>query len=138
LQNQELQSDPGADPMKISEVFQKVTDSVWGQSTSDTDATGGIIRRNLQREHLRRLCQIVLGDRRGSIQDGYGYVVFAGGSGSVPADAKSLARMHLQQIKGRINQAMDKGGLDDTTKAHFGECRERIAKTLEANYQAND
>ena len=37
------------------------------------------LRRNLQREYLRRLCTIVLGQRRGSYDDLYAFILFSGG-----------------------------------------------------------
>ena len=136
LQDQETASSPDSHPLKIAEVFQSLTDAVWTDSKQSSDASLATIRRNLQREHLGRLCRLVLGDRRNGFGDSYGYVVFFGGS-TPPADARSLARYHLQLIQERIN-GWDQNGLDDTTKAHLFECRERITKTLSASYQANE
>src|SRR5208282_2824572 len=98
LQNQELQSDPKNKPLKMSEVFQTLTESIWGQLTPGKDAALATMRRNLQRDHLDRLCRLVLGQRRSPFDDMYGYAVFLGGSGTPPADARSLARLHLQRI----------------------------------------
>jgi hypothetical protein len=109
---------------------------VWGQATPK-DASVATMRRNLQREHLGRLCRMVLGQRQNPFGDMYGYVVFLGGSRTPPADAKSLARYHLQRIGEHIDKSLS-AGTDDTTKAHLVECRERIKKVLEANYTANE
>ncbi len=136
LQNQELQSAPESKPLKMSEVFQTLTESVWGQLTPGKDPTLATIHRNLQREHLSRLCRFVIGQRGGNAGDGYGYAVFMGSS-RAPADARSLARLHLQNIEARIDKALS-SSLDDTTKAHLVECRERIKKVLEATYTANE
>ena len=137
LENQELQSNPDAKPLKLSEVFQTLTDSVWGQLSSGKDASVATMRRNLQREHLARLCRMVLGNRPSPYGDMYSFIVFMGGSRTPPADAKSLARLHLQRIADKIDKGLG-SGIDDTTKAHLVECRERIKKVLEANYTANE
>ena len=80
---------------------------------------------------------MVLGQRPSPSGDTYGYVIFLGGSRTPPADARSLARYHLQHIAERIDKGLG-SGMDDTTKAHLAECRERIKKVLEANYTANE
>lgn len=125
LQNQALLVEADSKPLQISELFQSITDGVW----SDLGAGSSPIRRNLQREHLNRLATLVLGSRRNAYQDYYSYVVFLGSS-SIPADAKSLARMHLTQINERIGRALN-GNVDETTRAHLLECRQRISKALD-------
>jgi hypothetical protein len=138
LQNQELQSNPDGKPLKMAEVFQTVTDAVWEQSNPGKDSTVATLRRNLQREHLGRLCRLVLGQRSDPFGQIYGFVIFLGGSRTPPADARSLARYHLQRVGERIDKDLTAGGLDDTSRAHLVECRERIKKVLEANYTANE
>jgi hypothetical protein len=146
LENQQLQADAGSDPLRIEEVFRSLTDGIWsdvaGAAAKDAkDAKAGKValttmRRNLQREYLRRLMTMVLGSRSGGLGDSFAYlVILGGGNSSVPADARALARLHLGEIGDRIDKALaDKGGqMDDTTKAHLKECRQRIAKVLEAN-----
>ena len=138
LQNQELQSNADGKPLKIAEVFQTVTDAVWDQANPATDSASATMRRNLQREHLGRLCRLVLGQRSNSFGGIYGYVIFMGGSSTPPADARSLARYHLERIGARIEKDLSAAALDDTTRAHLTECHERIKKVLEANYTANE
>ena len=77
LQNQQLQADPGTDPLRMDEVFRSLTDGIW----SDLDRLPGAaddksakfvlstIRRNLQREHLRRLSGMVIGTSSGASGD---------------------------------------------------------------------
>jgi hypothetical protein len=144
LQNQQLQADPKTDPLRMEEVFRALTDGIWSDLDKLPDPKDGkgakaalsTIRRNLQREYLRRLSGMVLGDRASSSGDLFTYVVFIGGGSSpVPADARALARLHLKEIAGRIGTALETRSacLDDTTRAHLEECRHRIAKVLEAN-----
>jgi len=138
LQNQELQSNPGAKPLKIADVFETLTDTIWDQLDPGSDPAAATMRRNLQREHLGRLCRLVLGQRPSPLAEMYGYVVLLGGSRTPPADARSLARFHLGKLGERIDKALPAGALDDATRAHLVECRERIKKVLDANYTANE
>jgi hypothetical protein len=137
LENQELQSNPDSKPLKMSEVFDTLTDSIWGQAPSK-DAATATMQRNLQRDYLARLCRMVIGQHSGGFGDSYAYVIFLGSSRTPPADARSLARYHLQRIGDRIDKSLNSSGLDETGKAHLTECRERIKKVLEANYQAGE
>jgi hypothetical protein len=150
LQNQELLADPDSRPLRMAEVFRALTDGIWSDvsvppvSGEAKGAEGrqialSTVRRNLQREHLRRLGGIVLGDRRGSAVDQFPYVVFTGGGG-YPPDARSLARLHLREIADRIGKALGQKDLtiDDTTRAHLEESRHRIAKILEAGLDSNE
>ncbi len=98
LQNQQLQANPGSDPLRMEEVFRSLTDGVWsdldhlGAPKSDKAAKAALstIRRNLQREYLRRLTIMILGNNPGSSGDQFAYVVFVrGGSSTVPADARA-------------------------------------------------
>ena len=148
LQNQELQADAGSNPLRMEEVFRSLTDGIWSdlnvpQPAADAKdkqrkLTETTLRRNLQREHVRRLSGLVLGERRQSLSDAFPYVSF--GSGSAPADARALARMHLKQISDRIGQTLEQKDLmvDDTTRAHLDECRGRIAKVLDASLTASE
>jgi hypothetical protein len=145
IQNQQLQADNGTDPLRLDEVFRSLTDGIWGdldKMPEAKDAKGAklaytTLRRNLQREYLRRLSSMVLGDRNNSFGDALTYIIFVGGGGggSVPADARALARLHLKEIAGRINMVLEtkNAALDDTSRAHLEECKQRIAKVLEAN-----
>ena len=149
LENQQLQSDPGSNPLRMDEVFRSLTDGIWSDldrlSKPATDksvkATLTPIRRNLQREYLRRLSNMVLGSNSSSYGDLYGYVVFLrGGNATAPADARALSRLHLKEISGRIARVLETGNttIDDTSRAHLEECRHRISKVLEANLDVRE
>ena len=95
-----------------------------------------MIRRNLQREHLKKLTTLVVGNK--SRADDYFYFVFAFGSRTPPPDARSLARMHLRELGKKIDMVLKENKLDDTRRAHLEECQEQIAKVLAASVQVND
>jgi Met-zincin/Domain of unknown function (DUF5117)/Domain of unknown function (DUF5118) len=147
LQEQELLADPSTDPLKMAEVFRALTDGIWSELNAPAaDAKDknkklsvSTVRRNLQREYLRRLNTMVLGDARGPLPDIFAFLSFGGG-GSYPADARALARLHMKEISERIGKSLDDRDLkiDDTTRAHLEETRQRIAKVLEAKIDANE
>ncbi|WZO99579.1 zinc-dependent metalloprotease [Isosphaeraceae bacterium EP7] len=147
LQVQELQSDPGSAPLTMSEVFRALTDGIYTECQPAATPAGekpkpvacSTIRRNLQREYLRRLATMVLGARRNAQADVLTFIMF-GGSGSIPADARSLARMHLKQIGDKIQKSLDQkdAPVDDTTRAHFEECLDVIKRVSNAGIQANE
>ena len=132
IQSNALKADKAAKPLAVAEVFRTVTDGVWADlpKGGDKDLTPSTVRRNLQREHLKRLGTLVLGEKSG----GYGFFVMFGGfestPSSVPPDARSLARAHLRDIGKRIDAVLkDKpADADETTVAHLEECKDRIGR----------
>jgi hypothetical protein len=120
------------EPVTVAEVFRTLTEGVWSDIPNGMPKEGkrvvpsSIIRRNLQRQHLKDLSSIVLGEK------GYG--------SSVPPDARSLARMHLREVDKRIDATLNdkQATVDETTRAHLEECHERIGKVLNASMQVND
>ncbi len=143
IQNISLKMDKEEQPLLVAEVFRTLTDGIWTELPSGTPKPGtegkrngptSIIRRNLQREYLKELTNLVLGRRS---RDDFYYFFSAR---AVPPDARSLARMHLREIHRRIEGALKdpQAVLDDTTRAHLEECQERIAKVLTASMQVND
>ncbi len=128
VQNLALKADKDEKPLEIAEIFRAGTDGVWGDVGAKEAKEGNkplassVARRNLQREHLRRLTGLALGAGRG------------------PADARSLARMHLRLLKDKIGNVLAEKDmkLDDTTRAHLEECGERIGKVLSASVQVSE
>ncbi len=149
LQQQELQAEPDAKPLQVAEVFNAITGSIFREVGLDpskpletgkpTTVTCSTIRRNLQREYFRRLATMVLGERKSPMSDYYGFILFMGNS-SYPADAKSLARLHLKRIGDAVGKVLDTKdvALDDTCRAHFEELRQNITKTLNAEVASNE
>jgi hypothetical protein len=141
IQNNALKADKDDQPLTMAEVFRAVTDGVWSEP-KDSGKTGNgssIIRRNLQREHVKTLSNLVLGRRPPS--NSMFMDIFMFSSRPAPPDARSLARMHLKDVAAKIDnrlKAPNNGGLEDTTRAHLEECQERIAKVLNASMQVND
>ncbi len=138
IQDNALKYDKEENPVTVAEVFRCLTDSVWtdlGAVQTKNNGATLIIRRNLQREHLKSLTSLVLGERPSSS------LRFTLGSGaSAPPDARSVARLHLREIQRKIETTLKERGanLDDTSRAHLEECQERVAKVLAASMQVNE
>jgi hypothetical protein len=140
IQNNTLQADKDEKPLTIAELFRSVTDAVWSENGKDQKPATSVVRRNLQREHLKHLFTLVLGEGNGGARGFGGLLIVLGGGGGVPPDARSLARLHLREIGRRIDKALGEKelALDDTSRAHLEECQERIAKVLGASMQVQE
>jgi hypothetical protein len=127
IQNNALKADKDDKPLTVAEVFRSLTDGIWPADSMVEDKDGkhydtSITRRNLQRQYVKDLTQLTLQSR------------------GAPADARSLARMHLRDIAKRIDKVLnDKdAAVDDTNRAHLEECHERITKALSASMQVSE
>ncbi len=145
IQNQELQSDSGSDPIKIAEIFRTLSEGIFSEVASPPVAGASpnaisTIRRNLQREYVKRLSNMVLGPKYDPSLGGYRFIVILGNSSSIPPDAKNLARLHLAEIGQNIDKFLEPKDrkLDDTTLAHLKEIRFRIDNVLKAGLNANE
>jgi hypothetical protein len=144
LQNIETHStDPNA-VLRVPEVFDSLTKAIWSElPAADQPAPTGklelsIIRRNLQREHVKRLSQMVLGSGGPSAISFADLMFMSMGSGSTPADARALARLHLTQISDRINRGLQAPEKDPYAEAHLTELKDRIEKVLAAGLELRE
>jgi hypothetical protein len=148
IQGNALKSEKGEEPLTVAEIFRGITDGVWsdlpsnGPQEEKRTVPSSIIRRNLQREHIKKLSALVLGQKPGTFDTFDRLLMLYGGGGgiSAPPDARSLARMHLREISKRIQGTLNdkQAAIDEATQAHLEECKERIAKVLSASMQVND
>lgn len=132
-------------PLQSAEVFRTFTDAIWVDLKKAQDAEEGgeaaelnltKVRRNLQRRHLRYLVDIVLGPK------GFGgapmaYAMFNGGD-QFPAEARSLARRHLKEIKSLVAAALENEELevDELSRAHLEEVHDQLEKVLDARIES--
>ena len=120
-----------------------LTESIWlelpnGAPKDDKwSLASSVIRRNLQREHIKALSELVLGQR--PVSDRF-LIFFGDPDSSAPPDARSLARLHLGELGKRISSTLTykRAVGDEATRAHLEECNERIAKVLSASMQLRD
>jgi hypothetical protein len=106
----------GEASFRLSELYDTIQGSVWSELKTGREV--GPMRRNLQREHLRRVA-----------------VAITRNSAGQPADARSLQRMNAQQLAAELRAAQAKPGLTKETKAHLAECLNTIDEALKAPLQ---
>lgn len=120
LRDIELKSQPGQ-ALTLPELFTTLQQDIWTEVVQPDKQPMKIssLRRALQREHLKILTDMVLGNQ------------------DVPEDARTLAWYNLRQLRDQLNKAMSHSGkLDEYSKAHLEATRDRISKTLNAEIQS--
>lgn len=102
--------------ISLNEVYATVQDAVW----RELKAGGEIdpLRRNLQREHLKRL-----------------QTVLTRGAPGLPADALSLVRLNATALQSALRQAAGKRGLSVETRAHLQDSLGALTEALRATMQ---
>lgn len=121
LLDNELRVSTAADAYSVAELFEAIELAIW--SELDGDRTGrvavGSIRRNLQRMHVELLATLLLESS-------------SPGASSIPADARSLARLSLSRVAAKIEDA-EAESADTLTRAHLMEAGARATRALEAS-----
>jgi hypothetical protein len=114
LLDSETKGDASAPPLRLSELYQRLSSEVWSELKS---ANGDIAapRRELQREHLNRVANLVL--RPSSLSR---------------ADARSLVRVQAQELLARIHAATQRKGLSAEAKAHLQDSADTLRQALAA------
>jgi hypothetical protein len=97
----------------LPELYVTLQDSVWSELRSGKDISG--MRRNLQREHLKRLVASLLR-------------VSAG----MPADVRSLQRENALRLQRELRGAMGRP-MSSEVKAHLSESYETLGQALKAS-----
>jgi len=124
----ELRLPADQDALTLPELLSTITKEVWNEldapcpeDRNDRRPMITSLRRNLQREHLQRLVDLILEDSPGTAA----YSPFS-----------TLARMELRMLAANMESTLKKceGKLDAYTLAHLSECQERITRALEAGY----
>ncbi len=127
----ELRLPPEEDALTLPELLDRISNAVWTElgeecpeDRNDRNPMISSLRRNLQREHLQRLIDLILDS-----------------SDDVAAQMpiSNLSRMQLRNLSNRIKVTMDKcaGKIDAYTMAHLTESKERIDRALDAGYTYN-
>ena len=87
--------------------------SIWSELRSGRNIDR--LRRNLQREYLKRI-----------------QTLLTKGSPALPADALSLVRLHATQLQGTLRVASQRPGLNTETRAHLAESLSGLSEALRA------
>nr|WP_316640765.1 zinc-dependent metalloprotease [uncultured Roseateles sp.] len=102
--------------ISLSEVYATLQSTVWAELKSGAEIDR--IRRNLQREHLKRL-----------------QAVLTRAPASLPPDALSLARLHAVELQTQLRAAVGKGGLSIESRAHLADSLGQLTEALRATMQ---
>ena len=106
-----------ADALRLSEYYKRLNDSVW----SELGTAGGDIaplRRELQREHVNRVANLLL--RPGALSR---------------TDARSLVRAQAQTLLARIDGVQRRGALSAEARAHLQDSADTLQQALAAKLQ---
>lgn len=99
--------------LPLAEVHTRVADAVWSELKSGAEIDS--LRRNLQREHVRRVAT-------GLVRP----------SSAVAADVRAVNRQVALKLQADLQRALGSGKLSATTRAHLAESASVLAEALRA------
>jgi hypothetical protein len=102
--------------ISLNEVYETLQRAVWSELASGAEIDR--IRRNLQREHLKRLQSLL-----------------TRGAPGMPADALSLVRYNATQLEKQLRAAAARGSRSVETRAHLAESLDALSEALRAKMQ---
>ncbi len=102
--------------ISLNEVYATVQAAVWSELRSGREIDR--LRRNLQREHLKRVQGLL-----------------TRGSAALPADALSLMRLNAVELQGELRRAAGRPGLSIESRAHLQDSLSGLTEALRASMQ---
>lgn len=127
----ELRLPPETDTLTLPELLSTVNAAVWSELEQPCPEGRNArmpmitsLRRNLQREHMQRLVDLILEDTDAT---------------AAYKPISNLARMELRDLSQQIAASLQKCGdkMDAYSRAHLAETKERIDSALAAGYTYN-
>jgi hypothetical protein len=100
----------------LSDVYDTIQDAIWSEAKTGQETS--LMRRNLQREQLRRMADVLVKP-----------------AGPWPADARSIMRENARQLVSVLEKANAKLGLSKTTRAHYADALDTLNASLKASMQ---
>ena len=107
-----FKTETGRKALSLSELYDTLQAAIW----SDLKGAGDInlMRRNLQREHVKRLTLVLTR------------------STAIPADARALQRQNARQLVAQLNVARLRPGLSKEARAHLEDSLNTVEEALKA------
>jgi hypothetical protein len=107
-----IKTENGKKALSLSELYDALQAAIW----SDLKGTGDIslMRRNLQREHVKRLTLILTR------------------TSAAPADARALQRQNVRALVAQLNVARARAGLSKEARAHLEDSLNTLEEALRA------
>jgi hypothetical protein len=100
---------------KLSELYDTLQSAIWAELRGAKEPT--MVRRSLQREHLRSQINVLLR-----------------ATTSMPDDARNLTRENMRQLKSQLQSALARSASRET-RAHYNECIALIDDSFKASLQ---
>ena len=104
----------GNNIISLSEVYTTLQGAVWSELKTGKEIDR--LRRNLQREHLRRV-----------------QTLLTRGSPTLPPDALSLMRMNATELQAQLKRASGNGRLSVESRAHLQDSLSQLTEALRAS-----
>ena len=102
--------------LSLGELYDSVQNAIWSELKTGGDISP--LRRNLQREHLKRLAGTLIRP-----------------SGAVHADARSLQRENARRLLVQLKSVQDRPGVSKEARAHLAEAANTLEEALKAPLQ---
>jgi hypothetical protein len=102
--------------ISLNEVYATVQKAIWSELASGREIDR--LRRNLQREHLKRVQHLL-----------------TRGSAALPADALSLMRLNAVELQGELRRAAARPTLSVESRAHLQDSLAALTEALRASMQ---
>jgi hypothetical protein len=127
----ELRLPEDVEALTLPELLDRIGNAAWDEldkdcpeGRNDRKPMISSFRRNLQREHLQRLIDLILEPSE---------------STAAYKPISTLARQQLKSLAGRIEKSVNRCAdkMDAYTSAHLAESKERIERALAAGYTYN-
>jgi len=115
LVNNEAKVDDPKQALRLSELYATLHAAVWSELAGKTARDIPLMRRNLQREYVLRLANVLVRP-----------------AGALPADARSLLRAVATRLRAEIARAKDRKQLSVEAQAHLAESLSLIDEALKA------
>jgi hypothetical protein len=100
----------------LADVYDTLQNAIWAEAKTGQETS--LIRRNLQREQLRRMTDVLVKP-----------------AGPWPADARSIMRENARQLASLLEKSLAKPGLSKTTRAHYADALDTLNASLKASMQ---
>jgi hypothetical protein len=102
--------------LSLSELYDTIQDSIWSELRTGSEIDP--MRRNLQREHLKRLAATLVR-----------------AAPNAHADARALQRENARRLLAQIKAVQSKPSLSKESRAHLADCANTLEESLKAPMQ---
>ncbi|MEO7743658.1 MAG: zinc-dependent metalloprotease [Usitatibacter sp.] len=115
LLDSSFKSENGKKALSLSELYDNLQGAIWSDLKGGGDIS--LMRRNLQREHVKRVTFMLTRSSGG------------------PADARSLQRESARTLVAQLKKAQSRPGLSKEARAHLADSRNTLEEALKAPMQ---